>query len=257
VYVTLAAPLPMSETVMPLSAVKLAIGSGATDQTQAIQNAWQQFALPANVSGWDGRPFIYYPSGTPFLGCATSALLLLTTPTGGARCGAFAQFFQDVLAVNGISSVNITVTPATDTFMLVKNWSFANPPDFPKNGAWEWSFISSPQNPPGGENEMIPPPNPDAPTVYGNMTSGIGVPGQNSPTPSEKVHYNHAIVCIPATGIFYDPSYGLTYTGPSDFETQALSGYASHFSEDDANEFRVRNSSGLNLATFTPGTCTQ
>jgi hypothetical protein len=252
VFVTLATPLPMSESVMPLSAVELAIGSGgATSPTQAIQNAWQQFALPANVSGWDGRSFIYYPAGTPFQGCATSALLLLTTPTGGARCGAFAQFFQDVLAVNGISSVETVVTPTVDLFMLVKNWSFSTTTTFTNSPPWDWSLVTS------SANEMVPPPDPATPTVYGAMTSDIGVPGQNSPTPSEKIHVNHAIVCIPSTGVFYDPSYGLTYTGASDFENQALNGYASHFKGDPANQFRVRNSSGLNLATFTPGTCTQ
>jgi len=162
VYVTLAAPLPMSESVMPLSAVELAIGSGgATNPVEALTNTWGQFSTgagPANITGWDGRSLICYPAGTPFQGCAQNAVGLLTSPTGGARCGAFAQFFQDVLAVNGIDSVNTVVTPATDQFMLVKNWSFSTTPTFPTNGSYEWSFISSPQNPAGGENEMLPPP---------------------------------------------------------------------------------------------------
>ena len=134
--------------------------------------------------------------------------------------------------------------------MLVRKWAPSDTPTFPGEASYKYSFVSLFQN------EMVPPPNPDAPAVYGAMTSNTGVAGQNSPTPSEKAHINHAIVCVPATGLYYDPSYGLTYTGPSDFENQALDGYASHCSDDAANQFRVRNSSGLDLATFDPGTCT-
>jgi hypothetical protein len=136
-----------------------------------------------------------------------------------------------------------------DNFMLVKNWSFPNLPTFTNTPPYDWSMVTS------SLNEMIPPPDPATPTVYGATTSDTGVPGQNSPTPSEKIHTNHAIVCVPATGLFYDPSYGLTYTGPADSETQALDGYASKFSTDAPNHYRVRMSSGLHKATFSPATC--
>ncbi|HEV7766062.1 MAG TPA: hypothetical protein VGQ76_13745, partial [Thermoanaerobaculia bacterium] len=44
-------------------------------------------------------------------------------------------------------------------------------------------------------------------------------------TPSQKAHVNHAIVYVRTTDMYYDPSYGLTYTDPADFETKALDGY--------------------------------
>jgi hypothetical protein len=244
VYVTLAAP---TDTVY-LTSLHLAVSSdGATNNTQAINKSWAFFGngtAPTNVKGWDNRPFIYYPAGTPFSGCATSIVALLTTPTGGARCGAFAQFFQNVLAMNGIASVITVVDPAEDSGMLVKNWTYKATPSFPASPQYKWSFVTV------GFNEMVPAP--AAGGVYGDMTSGSGVPGENSPTPSEKAHINHAIVKAPDTGVYYDPSYGLTYSGAADFETKALDGYILHVPGDPNTQYRVRKSTGLNKATFTP-----
>jgi hypothetical protein len=248
VYVTLATPTD----IVYLTSLNLAVSpDGATDNTQAINNSWAHFGTgkaPGNVKGWDNRPFIYYPAGTPFSGCATNIVDLLTTPTGGARCGAFAQFFQNVLAMNGIASVLTVVDPAEDSGMLVKNWAYSATPTFPAALAYKWSFITA------GFNEMVPLPNPKTPSVYGDMTSNPGVPGENSPTPSEKAHINHAIVKVPDTdtGVYYDPSYGLTYTGPADFETKALDGYIRQVPGDPNTQYRVRKSSGLNQAKFSP-----
>lgn len=249
VYVTLATPT----ATIYLTSLNIAVSTdGASNNTQAINNSWAFFGngkAPTDVKGWDGRPFIYYPAGIPFSGCATSIVGLLTTATGGARCGAFAEFFQNVLAMNGINSVITVVDPAVDNGMLVKSWSYSTTPTFPADPSYKWAFITI------GFNEMFPPPNPATPTVYGDMTSNTGVPGENSQTPSEKAHINHAIVCAPDTGVFYDPSYGLTYSGAADFETQALDGYILHFPGDPTSQYHVRKSSGLNMATFTPATC--
>jgi hypothetical protein len=73
---------------------------------------------------------------------------------------------------------------------------------------------------------------------YGDLQNETGLPGQNSPTPSEKVFVRHFIVKIdpnlltsfpPGTGPYFDPSCGVTYTGPggqTGFEGQAIAGYA-------------------------------
>ena len=54
-----------------------------------------------------------------------------------------------------------------------------------------------------------------------------GLAGQNSKRPSEKIFNFHFIV--KALGTYYDPSYGVTYTGPRGFETAALEGFAGNF----------------------------
>lgn len=266
VYVTLGAPLyqllnfgsQVPPGQIPLTVLERGVvNGGATDPVGALANTWVQFSTgagPAGVTGWDGRAFIYYPAGVPFLGCATNSFDLLTFPNGGAKCGAFAEFFQNTLAVNGINSVITTVKPIADLFMLVKNWTHPDEPTFSGEPSYQYSLVTTF----GYSPEMVPPP-PNAPAqnVYGSMTSNPGVAGQNSATPSEKVHFNHGIVCVPATGFFYDPSYGLGYDGPSDFENQALDGYAKQFPSDPPNQYHVRLSKGLGLAKFNPPTCGQ
>jgi hypothetical protein len=62
----------------------------------------------------------------------------------------------------------------------------------------------------------------------------IGAAGQNSATPSEKVFDFHFIVkagpdLLTTPGIggpYFDPSYGLSYADPGDFERKAIDGYA-------------------------------
>src|SRR5438046_1596547 len=66
---------------------------------------------------------------------------------------------------------------------------------------------------------------PDLPgSQYGQLTNIDGHAGQNSAKPSEKLFARHFIV--KANSGYYDPSYGVPYTGPRDFETSALEGYA-------------------------------
>lgn len=92
---------------------------------------------------------------------------------------------------------------------------------------------------------MVPPfPN----DVYGDLTSLSGIPGQNTATPSEKVFGSHFIVQQGAA--FYDPSYGVTYSGPTDFQTKAVAGYATHIALEPANQWHVRQSSGSTDIVF-------
>jgi hypothetical protein len=250
VYVTLAPPLQTSATP-PLNVYRtvLHLGvakDGANSPSAALANSWSFFGdgtKPLNVTTWDGRPLIYYPAGVGFQGCATNDLQLLTSPTGGGRCGAFAMLMQDVLAVNGIQSSIVDVAPIEDTGMLIKNWDFSTTPSFP-GSPYPYKFIASGQY----INEMVPVP-PGG--VYGDLISTPGVPGQNSPTPSEKAHVNHAIILSAISPTYYDPSYGLTYTGPDNFEDQAVIGYFFHMQGDPVQVSHVRKSAGLHLISFT------
>jgi hypothetical protein len=66
---------------------------------------------------------------------------------------------------------------------------------------------------------------PDPAGRYGDLVSLAGVPGQNTPTPSEKIFFNHIIV-HPALGptVYYDASYGITHSSEAAFE-QNIFGY--------------------------------
>jgi hypothetical protein len=239
VYVTLSSPSGLSESVMPLTAVKLAIGSGgATTQTAAFQNTWEQFAGPANVDGWDGRPLYYYEQGVGFNGCAINTVDLLTRPTGSGQCGSWAHLLMDALAVNGIQSSFVTVTPMAGTWMLINNWTF-NKGSYPTNPQYKWNLTLGIEN--GACCGMVPLP---AGSVFGDLTSDPGLPGQNSPTPSEKAFNLHFIVKVGKIsgigGPYFDPSYGATYTGNCDFERQAVAGYGNRNLSKPSNFLYVR-----------------
>jgi hypothetical protein len=255
VYVTLAAPSGVSESVMPLTAVKLAIGSGgATTQAGALQNTWQRFLGPANVDGWDGRPLYYYEQGVGFQGCAINSIQLLTSPTGSGQCGSWANLFMDALAINGITSSFIQIQATDKSSMLINNWTF-NVPSHLYQAPYNWNLILPNEGVNVGPG-MVP-----LSSVSGDITSDSGLPGQNSPTPSEKLFGLHFIVQAPpgSSSGYYDPSYGVQYTGPcgvpDGFESNSIAGYAFPASSDSPTastwDFGVRQPSGPCNITFT------
>ncbi len=216
IFVTLAQPL---DSPVYLSVLNLAVANGgASDASQAFAKSWALFGTgtsPSNVKGWDGRAFYYYPTGTPFGGCATDTLALLTSSTGAGRCGSFARLFVAVNRVNGISPGITQVTTLDRTFFLVKHWDLG-PPTL-GDPIYRWVYLSPLLS---QENEMLPvPPG----NKYGDVTNLPGVAGQNSSTPSEKAFFDHAIVQF--SGTYYDPSYGLLYSGEADFQTKAVAAF--------------------------------
>jgi hypothetical protein len=242
VYVTLATPLAVSTktsagTPIPaLTAVKLAIGSGgANTPAAAITNTWNGFAGPANVHSWDGqRALYYYQPGLPFNSCPSSAQLLLTG--GNGQCGAWAYLLKDSLHINGIAATIYQVV-ASDygqygDWLVVNNWTFGtpsistNPPTY--------SLPLKNENSGTGVPGMVPlPPG----SVFGNLTSLSTLAGQNSSPPAEKVFTQHFIVY--SGSAFYDPSYGVTYSGPcgtGSFQANALAGFAYPYSSTSTSE---------------------
>lgn len=228
VYVTLAQPLAMSVSIMPLTVVKLAIGNGgASSQTEAFDITWQHFEGPANVKGWDTRLLYYYEQGIGFEGCATNSFLLLTSSTGSGQCGSWAYLFRDALAVNGIRSKPVVISPTAGPYMLVKDWKFRGRPTYPDNSPWAFNLKLGIEEGPRQAVGMVT--NPPIGPQFGDLQSGIGLAGQNSGTPSEKVFNYHFIVKVDEVpdigGPYFDPSYGATYEDNCDFEDQAIAGY--------------------------------
>ncbi len=221
VYVTLDTPRPFAKQggKVPVTLLKMALQhDGAADAATALANTWQSFVGPANITTWDGRLMYYYKAGVGFGSCALDYATLITSNPESGQCGSFAQLLLGSLAVNNIQANWVQISTIDGDQMIVKNWTFAAAryaaPDF----KWELD-VNTP-------DPMVP----DLPgSVYGDLTNVNGLPGQNSPKPSEKIFAFHFIVN--ASGGYYDPSYGVTYTGAAGFESSALAGYARDFGD--------------------------
>jgi hypothetical protein len=133
-------------------------------------------------------------------------------------------------------------------------------PSFNDTNAYQWRLILKEE---GVDNHgkmmygMIPA---NQNNKYGELVSQVGLAGQNSPTPSEKVFGVHYILKITdsdaisdgrLTTFYYDPSYGVTYPGEKEeaqrnFEKDAVAGYYKQFLKEEEekdqkpNYFRAR-----------------
>jgi hypothetical protein len=241
-YVTLEKPLP--GYAIFLSTLQYAVKrDGAGDEVTAVQNTWSHFYGPANITTWQGRPLHYYKLGF-YSGagsaCSTMALSLLTSDTDSGQCGSFAHLLVNSFALNGIGSAWVDIAAKNGAQFLINDWT-AGTPSYP-NGPPVYSVVAGPLSPewkpfvykmefnpaalaignymePGQPNE-----------VYGDLTSLPTIPGQNTSPPREKMFISHYIVAPLLTTTlpvarFYDPSYGLVYEGPDDFEMRAVWGY--------------------------------
>ncbi|MGD0097884.1 MAG: hypothetical protein ABSB60_15450, partial [Terracidiphilus sp.] len=249
VYATLVVPSGVSVTPVPMTAVELGVGVGgasASTPSAVFTNTWSRFAGPANSKGWDGRLLYYYEAGVQFSGCATNTVLLLTQASGSGQCGAWAHLLMDALAVDGIASHWTVVTPIAGPWMIINNWQqfSASPQTFPNNTPWNYLLQLGIESNGGPGMVTVPPSGP----LFGDLTSLTGLPGQNSSTPSEKAFNAHFIVKVDSIsgigGPYFDPSYGTTYTGDCDFETQAVAGYAEQIPNQPSNYLYARPSFG-------------
>ena len=259
VYVTMATPStsyiagpPGQVTSMlplPLTVLALAVGSGgATTPAAAFQNTWSQFSQnggPANVKTWTGSPLYYYKSGMGF-SCATTPIMLITAADGDGQCGSFASLFQWALAANGIYSSWVQVKSVDTTLMLIKDWqavsqgSQGSPsPPYTWDMALNSSAVIFDSTGALTGYDMQPPPSASNPSLYGDLQTLWALPGQGTAPPSEKLFTYHFIVKLnnpslappdpvhPSNleGPYFDPSYGVWYSGNADFESKALWGY--------------------------------
>ena len=249
VYLTLDTPRAYANRAggLPLTLLKMAIqNQGATDTATALQKTWQSFSGPANITTWDNRKMYYYKAGVGFDFCALDYLQLIQTNPESGQCGSFAELLLGSLAVNGVQANWVIISPTDGNKMIVKNWTF-NAGSYPAAAQYKWRFDIN------AGDYMVP----DLPgSIYGDLTNINGLAGQNSPRPSEKLFDRHFIV--KAQGGYYDPSYGVTYTGAANFESSALEGYAEDFAEGSYMSagktyviLRARKVNATNNITFT------
>lgn len=145
---------------------------------------------------------------------------LLRVANGGGNCKSWAQLLFVTLAINGVVSQGIHVDAVLGLGFMVQNWH-AVAPDPPNcenpKGMPTIAFAAD-------YGEMVPSPT-DPKTIYCDYMSDNGLPGQNTPTPSEKFFGNHWIVMYAGTNMYYDPSYGVTYADAKNFQTKAVYGF--------------------------------
>jgi hypothetical protein len=243
VYVCLANATPTYHTV-----VHLACSSGhATDANGAVAYTWSQFTTsgtgPANVTTWDGTTKLHYYQGGLFSGIATDTLGLLSTSDG--NCVAWMSLFENAVAVNGTTANSIIILPvAPDIGFLVKDWTPNAVASYTTTPPYNWKLVLPTVNP-----TMVPTPSGG---VYGDLTSLVTLYGQNTAPPAEKFFGNHRVALVGST--YYDPSYGVTYTGPADFQATAVWGGVRSVQGDSTSSnmiLRVAQSTVIMKITFT------
>lgn len=181
-------------------------------------------------------PLYYYRRTTPTPPWETtsahnatgSVVELLANPWRSGQCSCWAALMRDALIVNGITVrldegpglVVTQVLPDTlftyDGF-IVKNLAFQNDPG---QNEWLMKFADV-------QGDMMPPPYPNTqPYNYFEIDSTPGLDGQNSDplkSPSQKVFTMHVILKYTDafwSVLYYDPSYGITHTSPTDFQNK-------------------------------------
>jgi hypothetical protein len=84
----------------------------------------------------------------------------------------------------------------------------------------------------------------------------LGTRGQNTAPLSENVFRNHVFLKYTGAGVtttYYDPSYGVTYPGPGDFQTKAIAGFGARIAPEPAtgnSRLKVRKPSATNEIVF-------
>jgi hypothetical protein len=220
VYVTLTNPITAD---LFHSAAHFACSRpGATDPTQAVANTWAQFVGPANITTWDGKRLYYYRDGFGWTNSAVNTAALLSSANttnawaGHGQCGSFAWLFLDSIAANGAVGSFVGAESFTREGFIVRDWLLStNPASGVPTHPYLLTLVNEPDSP-----GMVP-----APTnrVFGALTKQPTLHGQNTAPPSEEYFGRHFVVGY--GGLYYDPSYGVTYTDAADFESKAIAGY--------------------------------
>ncbi len=237
-YVTLAAPTvaPLYHTLIHLS-VPISAAVNAADDATVIAQTWKNFETRAITDkhinpAYSGLPLHYYKEWTTTVADAPT---LLVGQDG--NCYAWSRLFGDTLKAAGsktqmqlaeFQSKKLvgafgTNAPQREN-MLINNWDFIG--NFSSgNATWPWQNMSRNPDIPGLWMAKVPPLN-VWDYVWGNPVEATrlqdGILGQNTSNPLSKF-FVHAQMKI--SGVYYDPSYGTTYTSHQDWEDNAVAGF--------------------------------
>lgn len=203
---------PLSGVILYHSVVHNACATtGATTADQAVANSWSRFTSAA-TKRWNNGTLYYYQPGIAWANGYSIVDYLMFY--GNAQCGAWQGFLKDVFGANGIAStpVQVTTKVAGDVYFAVNNWTLNNTGT--GSAPYKWRIVS---HTPTSAWSMVSNYNSGN---YGDLTSSATLYGQGSSpnAPAEKIFGNHQILKRTSSGgtaTYYDPSYGVTYTGSS------------------------------------------
>lgn len=207
VYVTLGDPKTSlrQETLFYLGCKN---ADGQIYEAITVGRIWNEFT-DLKTPRVDGIRMKYW---NPEQTACQSLVLMLASPDGNGTCVAWANLFQALIDVQGISGVEIVEIESL--FHNDNGYSFDNLTDRGSFLVKNWTFL----------------PNGSAPSVCAPFThreteanDELGVEGQGNPNPP-RAFLNHYIAKF--RGKFYDPSYGSgAFATPYDWEKTSLDGY--------------------------------
>ena len=182
-------------------------GSQAADDG-VVKGIWGTFAGPANVTRIDGKPLTYYKDWTIQ---NTTAASLLKGLDG--QCGSWSDLLWQCIAQQGAKTSKTVYIRAT----AIGGYGIAIDNFAGLKGSMSSPSINISTNSAG---------DPWNSTGYTWSSTSVndlsGIPGQNTSNPLS-MFGNHQF--IENDGIYYDPSYGVTYASPDDFASKAVAGF--------------------------------
>lgn len=190
--------------------------AGATGPAMAFNNTWSLFSGPANVKNAYGDSLYYYQSGISWANQCNTIDCLLESKNG--QCQSWVELLQYAGIINGNQFLIVFAKPSiVGDSLFIKNWSttgftYGVPPYIYRMYTGNFS-----PNPPVGFDLVN--------GSMGDLSNGSGLAGQNTTTPAEKVFGTHVLFRPAWSFFYYDPSYGLSYTGSSHFKSAAVFGF--------------------------------
>jgi hypothetical protein len=211
VYVTWAPPVPVSPFFHTLAHIACEPAKGANTSTDIFNAIWGLFASKSLSTADGTKPLNYYnPKDTQ------NTIPAKLIAAGNGQCGSFAGLLIDALRVHGITSLKFPMIDRNDTTLsrtgfLVKKWSFTTDPG--KSGDSEYPYLNVISDQVGlfvDETYFSAVHS----YSYNQATDIEGIDGQGSLDPSS-IFNNHQFVehTIGAVTNWYDPSYGVIYSG--------------------------------------------
>lgn len=206
-YITLGSPATTT-IYHTLAQIGCQNAKGQNAEAQTIVKVWGAFT-GRDVRRIDGTRLTYYADYTT-TNVTTASLLT----NGDGQCGAWAKLFLDMLKVQGIDQANeyIIFQPMNSSGFLVKNWNI--PAAGGISGVPGYPFLNVQDNPLVGKTSYN--------FKYAQVTDQAGIPGQGTANPAS-LFGNHQIVKL--DGIYYDPSYGVTYANFAAIKGAAIDGF--------------------------------
>jgi len=217
----------------------------------ALEGAGVDDLTPENAADLLFAPFEAGVSGTPLMNTSgppkpltywanwstasqsTAGLLA----TGDGKCEAWQKFLGNVFASEGIKSDMVLVAPPAapppqpnvpppQPLMFVKSWTFGKSSMSVTVGGVTYNHLLQGwqvKTPAAGAAHFEDVFN--GPIVDGTFNGSIPVQGKTAFP--QTIFTNHSVVSIPGvSNLYFDPSYGKTYTSVLDFQNQSLSGIA-------------------------------